>query len=505
MPDNSSNKRLAKNSALLYLRTIISTVISLYTSRVVLQVLGVEDYGVYNVVAGVVAMLGFLKSSMSGATSRFITFELGKGNSKSVNEVFCSVFNIHMILALGVVIIAEAFGPWFITHKLVIPEHRMNAALWVFQLSLMTAVIEITQVPYNAMIVAHERLDVFAYVEIAHVTLKLAIVYLLLILPGSKLILYAILLVIVAFIIAATYRIYCITHFQESHLHFIWDKERIKPMLIFSGWDLYGNGCVMASNQGTNFILNMFFGVLLNAASGVATMVGGATRSFAMSVIIAFRPQIIKAYAQNNIDQLNKLTLMGVKFTLILYSLILFPLCIEINTILKYWLTTVPEHTAPFCCYLLISGVFVFVGSITAITIHATGNIKALSFISGSLFLANLPLIYVAFKIAAIPELAYIITMSTAVLNMLSNLIIAKMIVKEFCIGETLMLFTKVMLIAIISDIPAYLLHCNMELSIIRLFTITICYVLVMATASFFLLLSKNERNEILMKMKLKR
>ena len=258
----SDNKTIARNSILLYLRMLLSIIVSIYTSRIVLQTLGVSDYGVYNVVGGVVAMLTFLNSAMAGATSRFFTFEMGKDDTKRLNNTFSSAMFIHIGLAAVVLIITETFGLWLLCNKLVIPEERMFAAHVVYQCSIIGMVITFTQVPYNAAIISHEKMDVYAYVELLHVFLKLGIVYLLLVGNFDKLVLYAILVLSVNVIVAMTYRIYCLKNFVETKVVFLWDKSILEPMLSFFGWNAF-SGCGYSLRvYGSNIVLNTFFGTI---------------------------------------------------------------------------------------------------------------------------------------------------------------------------------------------------------------------------------------------------
>ena len=242
--------------------------VTLYTSRVVLQVLGVEDFGIYNVVGGIVAIFSFLNASMSGATTRFLMYDMGENNKDKLRITFNSALLIHIAIALLIILIAETVGLWFLKTQLVIPADRMNAAVWVYQFSILSTVVSVTQVPYNACIIAHEKMDVYAYVEILNVILKLLIVFLLVAGDFDKLIFYALLIFLVSTIIACIYRLYCVRHFDESKLLYQLHFENVKPMLSFSGWDLYGNMSTVARTQGINMLLNMFFGPLLNAASG---------------------------------------------------------------------------------------------------------------------------------------------------------------------------------------------------------------------------------------------
>ena len=294
---SANNKRIAKNAIMLYLRMFLSMIVGLYTSRVVLDTLGVEDYGTYNVVGGVVAMLGFLNASMSGATSRFMAFEQGSGNKKRLAETFSSALIVHIGIALIVFILAETVGLWFLTHKLVIPEGRMSAAHWVYQCSILGAMLGFTQVPYNATIIAHEKMGIYAYFDILGVTLKLLIVYLLVIGNFDKLKLYAVLGLAVAIIMITLYRVYCIKKFEETHFRFVWKPNLLKPLVSFSAWNLYGNFGGVVQQQGTNFVINFFYGVVMNAAVSVGLTIANVVNLFASNLMTAFRPQIIKYYS----------------------------------------------------------------------------------------------------------------------------------------------------------------------------------------------------------------
>lgn len=320
---------------MLYIRMFISVIISLYTSRVVLQTLGVEDYGIYGVVGGIVAMMGFINASMSGATSRFLTFELGRGDFSRLSKTFSSALLVHIIIAVIVLVLAETVGLWFLCNKLVIPEGRMVAAHWVYQLSILSSMLAITQVPYNSSIIAHEKMDVYAYVEILNVMLKLLIVYLLVIGSFDKLILYAILMFAVSVIIIMVYRIYCIRRFEECKFRWIWDKTFLKPIISFSGWDLFGNMAVTTRQQGTNFLINMFFGVVYNAASGVASTVNGILGMFSQNILTAFRPQIIKFYSVGSVQESVNLLYNAGKFATLLMVLIAIPFSFEMEYIMK--------------------------------------------------------------------------------------------------------------------------------------------------------------------------
>lgn len=351
----ANNRRIARNTLMLYLRMLLIVAVGIYTSRVVLNTLGVEDYGIYNVVGGVVAMMGFLNASLAGATSRFITFELGRGDRQRLADTFSSALIAHIGIALAVVLVAETAGLWFVTHKLVIPEARMDAALWVYHLSIASAAIGITQVPYTACVIAHERMGVYAYMEILNSVLKLLIVYVLLAGHFDKLKLYATLTFAVSTLIAAIYRLYCTRKFAESHFRWTWNKEILRPMVSFSAWDVYGNLSVSANSFGTNSLLNMFFGPVVNAAAGIAYTFAGYMTVFATNVSMAFRPHIIKQYATGDIDGMEKALCSSAKFTSFLMLLCLIPMAFETDYILGLWLGKVPKYCPELCRITLVA------------------------------------------------------------------------------------------------------------------------------------------------------
>lgn len=417
----ASNSRIAKNALMLYIRMFLTMIVGLYTSRVVLNVLGVEDYGIYGVVGGVVAMLGFLNASMSGATSRFLTFELGRGNQKRLADTFSSALIAHIGIAVIVLIVAETVGLWFLNHKLVIPESRMPAAHWVYQCSIISAMLNITQVPYNAAIIAHEKMDVYAYVEILNVTLKLLIVYLLTIGNFDKLILYAILVLAVSALIMMVYCIYCIRHFQEYHFHLIWDKTILKPLLSFSGWNLYGNMGGIFQQQGTNFVVNFFFGVVMNAAVSIGLMVANVVNQFASNVMLAFRPQIIKKYSVGDKQGMSSLTILAIKIIMFIYCLVAIPVFVEVENLLEIWLVDVPEHASVLCRLLLISIFFETIRYLLIIDIHASGNVKLVSIISGSVFLLVPFVTYLLFYLGLNVKAAFIIIIVANALLCITN------------------------------------------------------------------------------------
>lgn len=432
----SNNKRIAKNTLYLYIRMLLSMAVSLYTSRIVLQVLGVEDFGIYGVVGGVVSFLTFINASMSGATSRFLTIELGKGNHEGLSKVFNMAFYEHCGIALIILIIAETIGLWFVNTQLIIPEHRMTAANWVYQMSILSMMVSVTQVPYRASIIAHENMDVFAIIEILNVTLKLFIVYLLLLGESDKLILYGSLVLCVTIFVSFVYRCYCHIRYKECHLRMIWDKTLFTHMTSYSGWDLYGNLSNVARNHGVAILLNMFFGPVMNAASTIATQAGSAVMSFASNVTTAVKPQIIKYYAQNRYEEMSNLMHQAVRVNFLILSFIAVPLILELHFVIMLWLKIVPDYSVAFCSLILIFNFFANTSNVVITGIHATGHIKKMSIILGTLYLLVIPLTFISFKLGAEPWVPFLINACAVFCGMSSNAYMVSRRIREFSIKE---------------------------------------------------------------------
>lgn len=504
----SNNKRIAKNTIMLYIRMFISMVVGLYTSRVVLATLGVEDYGIYGVVGGVVAMMGFLNASMSGATSRFLTFELGRGDKDRLAKTFSSALIVHIAIAIIVFILAETVGLWFLCNKLNIPEGRMEAAHWVYQFSILATMLSITQVPYNATIIAHEKMDVYAYMEILNVTLKLLIVYLLTIGDFDKLKLYAVLTFAVSLIIMMIYRIYCLRHFKESRFHWVWDKTYLTPLLSFSGWDLYGNLAWTARQQGANFILNAFFGVVLNAANGIASIVQGSVLQFSSNVLLAFKPQIIKKYAQKDYEGMNQLLCVGAKASVILLLFVTIPCLLKTEYILQLWLNTVPKGAVFITKALLINNLITCINLIVVIGVHATGKMKLTGAINGTLLLSCLPVMYLLIKIGLGYESCYYLFIIATIVNFGCILFVLK---KQMCQFKVRNFLTHAIIPLTISTSTTYITCYFFERLIPNSLILLIFYVLIcIATTSivsWLLSLNRGERYIIkqLLKSKLHR
>lgn len=398
---SSNNKRIAKNTLMLYIRMLISMVVGLFTSRVVLQTLGVENYGIYNVVGGIVSMFTFLNGGMISATQRYLNFELGRGNQEQLSKVFRTSIQIHALISLIVLLLSETVGLWFLYEKLVIPEERLDAAFWVFQFSIVACVVNIISVPYNAVIIAHEKMSAFAYMSILDVVLKLLIVYLLYVLPWDKLVVYAALVLCVGLLMRFIYVSYCHKHFLESHYRHGFDKLLFKEMFFFSGWSLWGNLAGMLYSQGLNMMLNIFFGPVVNAARGIALQVQGVIQGFVGNFQMALNPQITKSYANDDLPQMHNLMFRSARFSFFLLFFLALPILLETDYILELWLGKFPDETVVFMRWIIGTSLIYTIANPCVIANQATGKVKVYQAVVGGILLLILPLSYVALILGA--------------------------------------------------------------------------------------------------------
>lgn len=373
---SADNKKIARNTLLLYFRMFITMAVGLYTSRVVLNILGVVDYGIYNVVGGIITMMSFLNVAMVQSSQRYISFELGRGDSENLIKVFSTSINIHLAISVLSVLMGETIGLWFINTQLNIPTDRMLAANCVYQASIVTFVVNVMSVPYNATIVAHEKMSAFAYISILEVSLKLAIVYALLLIPLDRLIIYSVLTVAVGVCIRLCYTIYCRRHFSECKYHFVKDKKIFKEMFTFAGWSVLGNLGLSFKDQLSNVILNIFSGPAVNAARGIGMHVNSMVNTFATNFTMALNPQITKQYAVGDIEASKQLVFLGSRFSFFLLTLISVPILVHKDYILILWLGIVPEYTSQFLTLSIITSLLYATSSCVTTAIQATGKLK---------------------------------------------------------------------------------------------------------------------------------
>ena len=402
MSDTSSaNKRIAKNTLVLYVRMLFTMGISLFTSRVILQTLGVEDYGISSVVGGVISMFTFINAAMVSSTQRYLNFELVRGDANQLRSVFSTSLQIHALIALAIIVLSETVGLWFLNEKLVIPEARMTAAMWVYQCSILSCAVSIMSTPYNAVIVAHEKMSAFAYISILDVSLKLLVVYLLEVLPFDKLIILAILNLLVQLFIRYIYTLYCHRHFPESYFQFRFNKTLFKEMFGFAGWSFWGNLAAILYTQGLNMMLNIFFGPIVNAARGIAVQVQSAVQQFVGGFQTALNPQITKNYASNNLSQMHSLMFRSARFSFLLLFFLSLPVLMETNFILTLWLKTVPEDAVIFTQIMICISLIYTTANPCIIANQATGKVKIYQMVVGGILLLILPISYVVLKLGA--------------------------------------------------------------------------------------------------------
>lgn len=396
--EKTDNKTIAKNTVLLYVRMMFTMCVSLYTSRVILAVLGIDDYGIYQAVGGVVAMLSFVNNALSIGSSRFLTFELGAGDSDKLKRTFSSLLTAHILLALAVALLAETAGLWFVYHKLVIPPERLGAAVTAYHFSIVTAVIQIIVVPYSASVIAHERMGVYAYVSILDAVLKLAICYLITVGGLDKLVMYAIFLCSIQGVNILIYRGYCVKHFAESHYRPMWDKPILKNVLGYSGWNLFANTALALITYGSSILLNMFFTSAVVTAMAVSNQVNGAAQQFVNSFRTAANPQIVKKYAVGDLSGSKKLLLASTKYSFYLMLLLAVPLFFVADEVLHLWLKEVPEYTTVFVRVTIATCLFQVFDTSFYTALYAKGRIKENAMLSPSVLFLLFIIVYFSFR-----------------------------------------------------------------------------------------------------------
>lgn len=495
----ANNKRIAKNTMFLYFRMMQIMGVTLYTSRIVLKTLGIEDFGIYNVVGGIVTMFTFLNGSLGAATSRYITFELGKKNYERLNQVFNVAFLIHILIGVLVILLAETIGLWFFYEKMTIPENRMFAAFWVYQISILTCFFTLTQVPYNATIIAHENMKIYAWVGVVEVICKLLVVYLLMVSPFDRLIFYASLLCLIQISIICFYRIYCSRNYEESSLKLYKDKEMYKEMFGYAGSDLIGNISALAQGQGLNLLLNVFFGPVVNAARGVAYQVQGAVTQFSNNFMTAVRPQIIKSYAQGDVKGMMKLVVDSSCFSYYLMWMISFPIMLEADYILRLWLGKYPEHTVSFLNLVLVLCLIQTLKTPRSTAFHATGHLKLSNMVVGGILCAAFPLAYLLLKSGMSPESVFWAANITMFVSEFASVFILKKYIQYSIPSYLLHVHGRCLLVSCISAIvPFFLYDKFMEPSFIRLLLTCITTTLFIVVTVLAIGMDKEMRMKIL-------
>ena len=450
MGDN--NKRIAKNTLFLYFRMMLIMAVTLYTSRVTLQILGVDDFGIYQTVGGAVTFLAFLSNALGTGTSRFITYEMGKDKPR-MDTLFATVRVAHIILGFIIVIAGEAIGLWFLYNKLVIPPDRLSAAVFTFHLSMAATFFQITQVPYNACIIAHEKMDIYAYISILEAVLKLAIVYALLVIAHDKLEVYAVLMCVVTVLVTLAYRIYCRKTFAEVRSKLSFDKGIFKEVATFSGWNLLSNSAASLADQGVTLVTNMFFAPAVVTVRSLALKINGILNQFTGNFRTAVNPQIVKKYASGDYDGSRKLALASTKYTYYLMLIIVVPLFLLADPALELWLGEVPEGLNAFVRLALVQGLFQALDTSLYVPIYAKGQIRENAIISPLFDFVQLPVVFALFMMGYPPiVLAYVSAIAYAFLGVIIKPLIVHKVV-GYSYREIMMIILRCMLVTALSVI----------------------------------------------------
>ena len=503
MQNNSANnKRIAKNTLLLYFRMLFLMCISLYTSRIILNALGVVDFGIYNVVGGVVAMFSILSGSLSSAISRYITYELGKGDKSRLSTIFSTSVNIQLGLSLIVIILAETIGLWFLNAKMTIPDERMVAANWVFQFSILTFVVNLVSVPYNASIIAHERMSAFAYISILEAVGKLAVAFLIAASPIDRLVFYAALICAIALLVRFTYGNYCKHHFEECKYRFVFDKSLLRQMSGFAGWNFIGATSAVLRDQGGNVVINLFFGPAVNAARGIAFQVNNAIHGFVTNFMTAINPQITKSYASGDREYMMTLLFQGARLSFYMLLFLSLPVIVNTHYILTLWLKLVPEHAVLFVRLVLVFAMSESISHPLVTAMLATGKIRNYQIVVGGLQMMNLPVSYVLLRLGCIPETVLIVAICIS-----QCCLAARLYMLRGMIGLRVRLYLRrvyfnVLIVSAVAAALPTVLSSYFEENAINFIVSCIISVACTSIAIFYIGCNKHERDFVLSKAK---
>lgn len=499
----SSNRKIASNTLMLYFRMLFSMGITLYTSRIILDILGVVDFGIYSLVGGIVVMLGFLNHAMTASTQRFLIFEIGKNDLIALRKVLNMSITIHVGLGLAVLLISETLGLWFLNNYLNIPNDRLIAANWVYHFSVFSFILTIISVPFNALIIAHEKMKVFALIGVFEVTLKLGVVFSLMLFSQDKLIIYASLIFSVTLLVNTCYYVYNRIKFEESkRFSFEWDPLLFKQMSGFAGWNLFGVIAGISYNQGVNILLNIFFGPTVNAARGIAFQVQGALNRFVSNFQVAVNPSITKSYAQENLESSFKLVFGASKFSYFLLLLLSMPILFDAELILSLWLKEVPDYTVTFTQLVIID---ILIGSVSGAIqnlVQATGKIRRYQIVVSGILLLNLPFSYLFLKLGYGPEFTMFISILFSIVALLARLIIVNQLIGFPSKSFVTNVIWNILLVTGISVVITYAIYQYIPQSFLGFILLGIVTSLIIICLTYLFGLSKNEKSLIHNKMK---
>lgn len=498
MSIDSTKERVAKNVMMLYIRLFLTMCISIYTSRILLNSLGVIDYGIYNVVGGLVGMLSFLNGSLTSSSQRFLTYSIGKGDSSEVSIIFTNIIYIHVLLALIVVTMSEAVGMWLLDGKLNIPVNRMLSTYVAFHLSVLLMAINIVTVPYNALIIANERMSFFAYLSIYEVFVKLIIAFLITHIDSDKLIVYSILMTITQFSVWLIYKMYRGKYFSDIKFLGAFSKDKIKQFLSFISWNMFASIAIMLMSQGTNLILNVFFGPVINAARSLAQQVQSALTQLYINFQMAINPQITKSYAQNNLQQMHLFMFASVKVAFVIMSSIALPFLFVCDYVLGIWLDIVPEYTSTFIKIGLLINVIDAISNPFIIGCMATGQIKKIMMVCGTMFCMVMPISYVFFTFGLPPYYAYISQFSITIIAFFVRLFIVDKLLNFGIVKFCKSIVVPMVIVFSLSFSILYLINLLFKYDdFIKLVVLGLLSMFLVFLLSFTFLFSQYERNMI--------
>lgn len=496
--ESANNKRLAKNTLFLYFRMFITLLVGLYTSRVVLNVLGVTDYGIYNVLGGIVAIFATLNNAMSSTSCRYITFYLGRGDYNKLKQIFSTVTYVHFAIACVVILICETVGLWFFYNHMSIPPQRVDVAFWLLQFSFAASFLSMINIPYTGLIIAHENMNIYAYISIFDVLMKLIIVFLVQITTIDKLLSYGFLILIVQTLDFVIYRYYCVRKYKESHLLVFFDTKLFKELASYFGWSIFGNLAAVFNTQGINLLLNVFFGPAINAARGVAVQVQQIINQFVNNFQVALNPQIVKTYANGELERMRQLMFASSKYGFFLLFLLSFPVMLEADYILHLWLGNVPVHSECFLRIILVSCMVNALANSSTVAAGATGKIKVYSIVVGGTVLLPLPIAYVILQYVNIPEVVFGIVLCFESLALYLRLLFMRKMVSL----SLLQYFKKVLLpilgVVTCVIIAPIVLHIYIEQSFINVILLIALSLFLSLLSIFIVGLSRNERTFVL-------
>lgn len=479
---------------LLYFRMFFIMAVNLYTSRVVLQTLGVEDYGIYNVVGGVIAMMGVLNNAMSVSTQRYLTFELGRGDMVRLKQTFSLCLTIFFLLSIIVAVLAETIGLWFLNTQLIIPSNRMGAANWIYQFSIFSCVSSLITMPFNASIIAHERMNVYAYVGIIEVILRLLIVYLLLIIHADRLVTYGFLFMASNFIVTGIYIGYCWKKFVETRYTWYWEKPLFKELVSYSGWNLFGSLSGLVKGQGLNILLNMFFNPAINAARGIAYQINAAITQFFTNFYTAVRPQITKYYAQGNIKEMQNLIFRSSKLSFYLIMLISLPIIIEAPYIVNLWLGQLPDYVVPFTRLIIAISAVDAMATPFMTAAHATGHIRLYQSSVGTMTILNVPVSYIFLILGYSPLVVFYISLIISVICLFMRLWIVRRLMEFPVMGYIVKVFGSCIMVCALSLILPIAIHLIQEESLVSVIIVCVVSLLSSIACIYFVGMDNKEK-----------